>query len=209
MIGYIGIALILGLSSGFAPGPLLALVIAQTLRYGIKEGLNLAFAPLITDAPIIIICIFLVSRFAHIHIVLGSISLAGGLFVLYLAWETFTAKQPLVNVSGPRVRSLGKGITVNALSPHPYLFWITVGAPTAVKAYETNLAASVAFIISFVFFLVSSKVLVAFLVGRTKKIMTGTAYTIIMRFLGIALFIFACFLLRDGLVLFGIIAKFP
>ncbi|MHB8109187.1 MAG: LysE family translocator [Syntrophorhabdaceae bacterium] len=209
MIGYIAAAVILGLSAGFSPGPLLALVIAQTLRYGIKEGIKVSLAPLITDVPIIAIAIFLVSRFSSMHSVLGSISLAGGLFVIYLAWETFTARQPLVAVSGRQVHSLGKGIAVNALSPHPYLFWITVGAPTVVRAYDHNPATSIAFIISFAACLVGAKILVAFVVGKSKTILTGTIYRMTMRFLGVALFIFALFLIHDGMVLFGVMTKFP
>jgi hypothetical protein len=45
----------LGLSCGLAPGPLLALVVAQTLRHGLREGCKMALTPLVTDAPIIII----------------------------------------------------------------------------------------------------------------------------------------------------------
>ena len=41
--------IILGLSAGFAPGPLSVLVISQTIQYGTGEGVKSAFAPLITD----------------------------------------------------------------------------------------------------------------------------------------------------------------
>ena len=44
----------LGLSCGLAPGPLLALLLAQTLRHGPGEGCKVALAPLFTDAPIIV-----------------------------------------------------------------------------------------------------------------------------------------------------------
>ena len=45
---------IFGLSAGFAPGPLLTLVITQTLKHNIKEGVKVALAPLLTDLPIIL-----------------------------------------------------------------------------------------------------------------------------------------------------------
>ena len=54
-------------------------------------------------------------------------SLAGGAFILYLAWETFRAQPPAPGEVGGPSRSLSKGIVTNFLSPHPYLFWITVG----------------------------------------------------------------------------------
>lgn len=50
---------LLGLSSGLAPGPLLALVASETLRHGVRAGVRVALAPLITDLPIILTTILL------------------------------------------------------------------------------------------------------------------------------------------------------
>lgn len=209
MIPIIGAAVVLGLSSGFAPGPLLALVIAQTLRYGVREGIKVSIAPLITDAPIIAISVLLVSRFAGMQPVLGTISLAGGLFVLYLAWETFRARHPSAGAASDRARSIGRGIAVNVLSPHPYIFWITVGSPVIIRSYRESPASAILFILSFLVCLTGAKVVIAVLVGRSKKVLTGKVYRFIMGLLGIALFVFALILMRDGLVLSGIMTKFP
>ncbi|HOD75599.1 MAG TPA: LysE family translocator [Syntrophorhabdaceae bacterium] len=209
MIPFVTAAVVLGLSSGFSPGPLLTLVIAQTVTHGVKEGIKVALAPLITDAVIITVAVSVLSRFAHIHTVLGWISICGGLFVIYLAWETFRAPEPRVDLAPKQARSLGRGIAVNALNPHPYIFWIAVGAPMMVRAREDSLVSAVAFVLCFFVSLVGAKVLVAVLVGRTKKVLTGRIYRWIMRFLGLALFLFALFLVRDGLVLLTVIAKFP
>ncbi len=209
MIAVMGAAVILGLSAGFSPGPLLALVISQALRFGTREGIKVAIAPLVTDAPIIAMSVFLVSWFTHLYYVLGLISIAGGIFVIYLAWETFSARYPSGDMAQDRARSIGRGIAVNALSPHPYIFWITVGAPMILRAYGEKPENAFFFIFSFLVCLIGAKVLVAYLVGRTKRIFTGTVYRAIMRLLGAALFIFALFLLRDGLVLLTILTKFP
>ena len=45
MMALLGSAVVYGLSAGFSPGPLLALVISQTLRYGIREGVKAAWRP--------------------------------------------------------------------------------------------------------------------------------------------------------------------
>lgn len=209
MITFVSAAVVFGLSSGFSPGPLLALVIAQTIRHGVKEGIKVSAAPLITDVPIIAMAVFLLSGFAHVHTVLGWISIAGGLFVIYLAWETVRAAQPRADMGNRQVQSLGRGVAVNALSPHPYLFWITVGAPIVIRAREQSLTAAAVFILCFLFSLVGAKVLVAVLVGRTKGVLAGKVYRYIMRVLGLLLFVFALSLVRDGLVLLKVITKFP
>lgn len=209
MISVIGAAAILGLSSGFSPGPLLALVIAQTMQYGTREGIKVSIAPIITDVPIIAVCVFLVSRFAGMQSILGLISLAGGLFVIYLAWETFRARHPSADIPRGQAGSIGRGIAVNALSPHPYIFWITVGSPIIIRSYRESPAWAVLFVFSFLVCLIGAKVLVAVLVGRSKRMLEGGLYRFIMGFLGIALFVFALILIRDGLSLLGVMAKFP
>ena len=53
---------VFGLSSGVTPGPLLTLVISETLKHGKKEGIKVAIAPLLTDLPIVLVTIFILSR---------------------------------------------------------------------------------------------------------------------------------------------------
>ena len=45
--------LVLGLAAGFAPGPLLVLVISETLQHSTRAGIKVAFAPVITDLAIV------------------------------------------------------------------------------------------------------------------------------------------------------------
>ena len=45
--------LLLGAPSGFAPGPMLLLIISETLRHGKHAGAKVACIPLLTDAPIV------------------------------------------------------------------------------------------------------------------------------------------------------------
>ena len=78
----------LGVPSGLAPGPLLTLVIAQTLRHGAREGAVIAAAPLLTDLPVILAGLFLLGALQDATWLFGAISLVGGGYVLLLAWET-------------------------------------------------------------------------------------------------------------------------
>ena len=80
---------LLGLSAGLAPGPLLALVLAQSLRHGAREGCKVAVTPLLTDAPIILLALIIAAKLAALRPLLGVVSIAGGAFVLYLAWDCF------------------------------------------------------------------------------------------------------------------------
>ena len=167
---------VLGLSAGFSPGPLLTFVISQTLRYGIKEGIKAALAPLVTDLPIILTTTFALTRVVNSRSVLGLISLVGGLFVLYLACESFRTTRLDTQVSNAVPQSLSRGAIINALNPHPYLFWSSVGAPTMIKAWGDSPFAAAAFLAGFYVCLVGSKVLVAVLVGKSRQLFLGKTY---------------------------------
>ena len=51
----------------------------------------------------------------------------------------------------------------NLLSPHPWLFWLTVGAAILAKAIAQNWLVAAAFLFGFYLLLVGSKVLIALL----------------------------------------------
>ena len=88
---------------------------------------------------------------------------------------------------------------VNALSPHPYVFWITVGTPLVLKAQPHGILAPLAFVGSFYAFLVGSKVVLAVAVGKSRPFLTSKGYLYAMRVLGAGLALFAFLLLKDAL----------
>ena len=108
-----------------------------------------------------------------------------------------------ITLARPVYPSLRKGILVNALSPHPYLFWFTVGTPTTMKALMHGPGSAFSFIVSFYGMLVGSKMLLAILTGKSRAFLQGKAYIMVMRFLGVILLLFALVLFRDGFQLFG------
>lgn len=196
--------ILFGLASGFLPGPLHTLVIVQTLKYDTREGLKVAFAPIFTDLPIIIISYFLLNRLADFEFIIGLISLFGGLYVLFMAYECIQTGP--VELKGPDedAQSIKKGKIVNFLNPHPYLFWMSVGMPLIIKLQGENLLAPVLFITSLYSALVGSKMLVAVIVGKSQMFLQGNSYLYILRFLGAMLAVFALILVKDAADLLGI-----
>ena len=193
------VGVMFGLSSGFSPGPLMTLVITQTVKHSVREGVLVAAAPILTDAPIILFSFFILKELSTVEPLLGTIAAAGGLYVLYLSFETIRIGPIRVEASSIQPRSVRKGMFVNALSPHPYLFWSTVGVPFILKAYQNNFAAPWVFISSFYCFLIGSKVFTALVVGKFRTIFGGKIYLYLMRVLGMILFGFAVFLFREAI----------
>ena len=202
---FLSIGVVLGLSAGLSPGPLLMLVISETLRHGTGSGVKVALAPIITDLPIILITLlFLVKISGSAHI-LGVISLAGSMFLLFMGYQAMRTEAVELNLPQQLPRSLQKGVLANFLSPHPYLFWIGIGAPMLTRALNVGLAACFAFIGSFYLALIGSKVVLAVAVGRSRAFLSSSLYLYTMRLLGILLVSFALMLFGEGLKQLGFV----
>lgn len=190
--------IVLGVSAGLAPGPLLALVISETLRHGPGAGIKVALSPVLTDLPIVLTALLILAKLSQFQLMMGVISLAGGVFVAYLGIQNFHVAGFSLKLEDVRDKSLKKGIIANLLSPHPYLFWLSVGAPSTVRAMDHGLPAAAGFIAGFYVSLVSSKMAVAALVGRSRSFLAGRAYIYVMRLMGAMLLVFAGLLIHEG-----------
>jgi threonine/homoserine/homoserine lactone efflux protein len=192
--------LLLGFVAGVAPGPLLALVVSQTLTYGVTEGVKVAVAPLMTDVPIVLAALLIGNALASQPFPLGLLSLAGAGYISYLAWESFRIR--LDDSPTDRVaKSLTKGILANFLNPHPYLFWMTVGTPLLLKTWENGPGGAIFWLFGFYLMLVGSKMGIALLTGYSRQFLYGRGYLWLNRCLGLILLFFAVVLLKDGMFL--------
>ena len=201
MLTFLTAGTVLGLSAGFAPGPLLALVVSETLQHDRKAGVKVALAPVITDLPIIIFSLLVLAKLSRFQNILGIISFIGAFFILYLGIANMKIKGVQIDADPTPQKSLQKGILVNALSPHPYLFWLTVGGPTTIKALDLSLLAAIGFVVCFYVLLVGSKILLAMLVSRSRSFLQQNTYILTMRLLGLILILLAGYLFKDGLQL--------
>ncbi len=190
---------IFGLTAGISPGPLLTLIISQTLRHNKSEGIKVAVTPLVTDLPVITAAFFLLSGLSHLNIAMSLISFLGAIFLIYLGYGCITTRGIGIDLQNGAPSSFLKGIAVNILNPHPFLFWITVGVPVALSAYHLSLRAAILFFVSFYSLLIGSKITVAIIVEKSKTILTDKIYIWIMRVLGTALFIFAALFLMNSI----------
>lgn len=196
---FLATGVLLGLTAGFSPGPLFALVIAESIRGTTFDGIKVALSPLITDAPVIFLCYFLLRQMSNLTVLLGIISCLGGSYVFYLAITTLRAR-PLSASDLPekRLGSLWKGVLTNAASPHPYLFWASVGVPLMVRAFQTARSCVFLFLFGFYACLIGAKITIAVLTGQSKHFASPRLLTIINRVTGVILLIFSALLLHQG-----------
>lgn len=205
MIDFLFAGIILGLSAGITPGPLLTLIISETIQYNIKAGIKVALSPIITDAPIVLVTLLILSKLSAYNSVLGIISILGSFLLFYMGFSNFKIKNVELELESVKSKSFLKGIVVNLTSPNPYMFWLTVGGPLIFKAKQINIITLVSFLGGFYSLLFGSKIVIAILVGRSKSFLNDKIYLYTIKFLGGILWVFAMILFYDGIKLLGII----
>jgi threonine/homoserine/homoserine lactone efflux protein len=194
---YLFSGITLGLSAGVSPGPLMALVLSETLSKGKKAGIYVALAPLLTDLPIIIMSLLMIDFLSSFHAAIGCLSFAGALYLLWLSKENFQARQFKINTGGGG-QSFKKGILANFLNPAPYLFWISIGSPLMVKGWQLHMINPVLFLSGFYVFLVGAKILIALLVGVYRTRINDRLYRWINVMLGSLLILLSLKFFYDG-----------
>lgn len=177
------LGLSLGLGAGLAPGPLLALVLGATAERGFAAGARIACAPLLSDVPIIVLCVLVLGQLPDAA--LGALGVAGGLFVVHLGIDALRRRGHEARTT-TAAGDLRRGALVNALSPHPWLFWLGAGGPIVLDAGGAVPAAG--FLAGFYVLLVGSKLALAAVVARHgRRPGTATVAAVLLVAAGVAL----------------------
>jgi threonine/homoserine/homoserine lactone efflux protein len=184
-----------GIGYGFAaavqPGPLQTYLISQALMKGWRKSLPSAFAPLLSDGPIIALCLLVLSqvppwlqRFLY---------LAGGLFVLYLAygtyktWNSFSPHPPAPEMKPGQ--SLLNAAMTNLLAPGAYLFWTLVTGPILIRGWHEAPSNGIALLAGFYVTMILSLCGIIILFGVARQLGPRVNRAL----LGISAFALFCF----------------
>jgi threonine/homoserine/homoserine lactone efflux protein len=204
-IEFLALGAFLGLTAGISPGPLLAITISETLQHGKWNGIKVAVSPLITDLPIVLSVLFVLSQLASSSFIIGIIAFFGASYLIYSGMESLKTKQGSFELNLEKKDALKRGVIVNFVNPHPYIFWLSIGGPIIFKSLNTHIWATILFMFGFYSLLVGSKVVVALIVEKSKYFIKSKYYFSIVRVLGIAQILFGLAFIKVGLDSLGVI----
>ena len=187
-----GAGIALGIIEGIKPGPLLTMVIRESLSKGLKAGMWTAAAPIFTDGPMIIASLLLAGWMATQPSILFSISLLGALFLTKMGLECFSLEVPDpdntdIDASG----SFKRGIVTNLLNPHVYMFWFLIGGPLMASAAEQEPLAPILYAICFLITIILVKASIAWLFVGGGTWLSPRKYRVAMVICGLAMLGFA------------------
>jgi threonine/homoserine/homoserine lactone efflux protein len=166
--------LILGMTYAFAaaaqPGPFQTYVISEALSHGWRRTLPAALSPLLSDGPVIVVVLLVLSR-VPVWVAQG-LRCAGGAFVLWLAygavkaWRAYDAKK--ITRPPSRRRSVLKAALVNLLNPNPYIGWSLVMGPLLLEGWREAPVRGIALLAGFygVLVLSTAGIIVLFATAR-------------------------------------------
>jgi len=192
--------LTLGLSAAVSPGPFQAYLLAQAMQNGWRRTLPAALAPLLSDGPIIFLVLFLLTQLPAGFLKL--VQIAGGFFLIYLAWgawSTFrreTAVTPAI--ASAQTQSILKAALVNTLSPGPYIFWGVLAGPIFLQGWRSAPAIGLSFMLGFYAALIGGFAGLILLFATARQL--GPRVTRGLNgFAAVALFLFGLYQLGQGL----------
>jgi threonine/homoserine/homoserine lactone efflux protein len=139
-----------GFAGAIQPGAFQAFVISESLRRGWRAALPSACAPLLSDAPVILLVALFLTRLPEPA--RRALYFISGLYILYLAWGAWRNRHVLpgdLPAGDATGKSLGRATLMNLLSPGPYIFWSLVAGPVLLQAWRQGGGLALAFLVGF------------------------------------------------------------
>ena len=175
MLPFLLRGLLLGGTAAVQPGPFQAFLLSLVARDGWRRALPAVLAPLVSDPPIVTLVLVVLSRLPPRA--LAGLQVAGGLFLLYLAWGAWRAVRQWRNPEAAAAPARGsarsavlKAAVMNALSPGPYLFWATISGPILIAGWRERPALGLAFLLGFYVALIGGMALFVLAAGLTGRV---------------------------------------
>jgi threonine/homoserine/homoserine lactone efflux protein len=171
ILAYIVQGVAYGFAAGAQPGPFQTYLISQALRQGWRRTAPMVAAPLLSDGPILVLVLFLLSRVPAWWV--QFLEIAGGVFVIYLgagAWRSWRKGISFSDSVNPVRRGVLQAALVNLLNPAPYLFWSLVTGPILLTGWREAPAKGIAMLVAFYSTMITACFVIIVLFGMTNRL---------------------------------------
>ncbi|HET6454358.1 MAG TPA: LysE family transporter [Armatimonadota bacterium] len=190
------LSFITALSGALMPGPLLTVTIAQTARRGMRASVLLVAGHSLLELVLVVGLWFGLGHFLRIRPVIGTITVLGGLMLLWMGWGMIRdARRGALDIrttandggEGVLRNPILTGMAVSISNPYWVIWWATIGL-TFFAALSQN---AVSTICAFYFGHIMGDILwylaIGIAVATGRRLINPTVYRVIVQICGIFL----------------------
>jgi threonine/homoserine/homoserine lactone efflux protein len=194
---------IIGLSGAMMPGPMLSVTISHSTRQGFIAGPLVVLGHAILESILVLGVGFGLGKLLLIKSVTAIIGIIGGAILLWMGLGMMkNLKSLTLSVAAGEKknnsRSVLDGMITSIANQYFYIWWASIGLALITKAWQNGIPGLLFFFFGHTLSDFSWYTIVSSTIGAGKKIMSDTAYRIIIGICGVILIGFGCYFGFDG-----------
>ncbi|HTX44444.1 MAG TPA: LysE family transporter [Methanocella sp.] len=182
----------IGLSLAVPPGPVNAVIAAESVKKSYVNGIKVGLGALTADATFLVIAVIGVAVLFNNDAVKTAVSLAGGLILAYMALGILRGFRKPLKEGGENIKNYYlTGMAIGFTNPAAILWWITAGAALIAS---TNIMGVAGFFIGVILWVTAFSVALHY--AKTKAEWIYPAVTLVS---GVVLLFFGIVLLYNAI----------
>lgn len=197
---------IVGFSGAMMPGPVTTLIVTETAKRGFIAGPLITIGHVLLELGMVVALFLGLGDALKVNLVSGTIGLLGGLFLLWMGWNTarsaWSGQVTLKLSQNTRGRQRGNpivaGVLTSVSNPYWILWWATAGAASLVAFRAFGFAGMVAFYFGHTLADWVWNNFVAFLVATGRRSMSDRIYRAILIACGAFLLLLSVYFILSG-----------
>lgn len=201
-----GGSFVIGLSGAMAPGPLLTITIAESIKRGPWVGPLIVLGHGILELTLVVAIIAGLGAVLTLSGVKIALFGSGGILLLVMAFLTWrSSRQDLslssastVNPPAHHLRTLPlMGVIISVSNPYWTIWWVTIGMGYLAVAIKFSWLGVAAFFLGHIMSDFLWYTVVSFTLGKGKKFISAQFYRYLLQTCALGLFIFAVIFLYN------------
>ncbi len=185
-------------SGALSPGPLLAVTIVNTGKYGNKTGSLLIVGHAFIEFILILLMVFGLSEFLKNKVFTKFIVSFGCIVLFLMGLLTILETEKRINISkNEKFSNMSlpiKGIMASLSNPYWFLWWLTIGLTYFTISLKFGIKGVFVFFIGHILADFIWYSIVSFVIWKNKKFIEGKIYKLLCNFCGLFLVVFSIFL---------------
>lgn len=178
----------LGIGAAVPLGPINLLIMNEALQ-NYKKAVAIGFGAMSADITYFVLLLYGITNYLNNDYVLDSLSLFGGLFLIYLAILIFRGRnKDILQTSSQQnttiLSSYLKGYTLTLVNPYTVLFWLSI------TSYSITTQSLIITMLGMIFAIMLWVIIMPYIIFKQRSLISNKVASIITIFSSFIIFIF-------------------